>query len=77
MSTPIGAAIRAVATLLSTSERVMVTTIRIASTTLPATPASPSTMACAISAVPPLASRAAPMGSSEPSSTITGHSTDS
>ncbi len=77
MSRAIGAEITAVAVLFITSDRVMVTTISKASTAgAGRSPARP-TMPRAISAVPPLASSAAPIGIIEPSSTMTGHSTDS
>src|SRR5210317_484181 len=77
ISTAIGAAISAVATLFNTSERVMVTSISMVRTATVGRPVVHSTMALATSVVPPLVSSAVPIGIMEPSSTITGHSTES
>src|SRR5210317_361936 len=76
ISMPMGAAISAVATLFNTSERVMVTSIRMVSTATVGQPAVQSTIALATRVLPPLFSRAAPIGIIEPRRTITGHSTE-
>ena len=77
MSTPIGAAMSAVATLLSTSERLIVTIINAARTATTGNPAVQLTIVLAMSAVPPLDSNAVPIGINDPSKMMTGHSTDS
>ncbi len=77
MSTAIGAAMTAVAVLFMTSDSVIVTTTRSSNTNPADSPADRSTMPPAISAVPPVASSALPIGIMDPSSTMTGHSTES
>src|SRR5210317_1303544 len=76
ISMAIGAAISAVATLLKTSERVMVRSIRTVGTAAVGQPAVQSTIVLATRVVPPLSSKAVPIGIIEPRRTITGHSTE-
>ena len=77
ISTATGAAITAVAVLFMTSDKVIVTMISRVRTTAGENPDASETIPSAISVVPPVACNAAPIGIMLPSSTMTGHSTDS
>ena len=77
ISTATGAAIIAVATLFITSESVMVTMISKTKISTGENNSDKPTKLDAINAVPPVASKALPIGIIEPKRTITGHSMDS
>ena len=72
-----GAAIKAVATLLSMSDSVIVTTMMMTNINTTDSPSVHSIMVFAINSAAPLLSSAIPIGISEPSNTMTGHSIDS